>query len=103
MAKKAAQIKELSAITAKRVRISDQDSSAPGAPIVSPFSNSVLTEAISSQASGDEAITAVLESMLGKLSEEGDERSQMREFLNLMLDTDPTLKEEILAEITPSK
>ena len=103
MAKKATQIKELSAVTAKRVRVSESTASAPAAPITSPFSNAVLSEAAASQASGDEAITAVLESMLGKLSDEGDERSQMREFLNLMLDTDPTLKEEILAEITPSK
>jgi hypothetical protein len=103
MAKKATQIKELSAVTAQRVRVSDRNAGVADAPIASPFSNSVLAEAAASQSAGDEAITAVLESMLGKLSEEGDERAQMREFLNLMLDTDPTLKEELLAEITPSK
>lgn len=103
MAKKATLIKGLSAVTAKRVRISEQEAKTPAAPIVSPFSNSVLSEAAASQSSGDEAVTAVLESMLSRLSEQGDERSQLREFLTLMLDTDPTLKEEILAEITPSK
>lgn len=103
MAKKATQIKELSAVTARRVRVADDGAGVATSPITSPFSNSVLAEAAASQPSGDEAITAVLESMLGKLSEEGDERAQMREFLSLMLETDPTLKEEILAEITPSK
>jgi hypothetical protein len=45
----------------------------------------------------------LISSITEKLGDEGMEGSQMREFLSLILDTDPTLKAEILQGISLRK
>jgi hypothetical protein len=48
-------------------------------------------------------LEALLSSVTDKLGDQGVEKAQMHEFLSLILDTDPALKEEILRGIRVSK
>lgn len=53
--------------------------------------------------SEQEALNFLLSSITDKLGDQGVEKAQMHEFLSIILDTDPALKEEILRGIRVSK
>ncbi len=53
--------------------------------------------------SDKEALNYLLSSITDKLGDQGVEKAQLHEFLSLILDTDPALKEEILRGIRVSK
>jgi hypothetical protein len=53
--------------------------------------------------SEQEALECLLSSITDKLGDQGVEKAQLHEFLSLILDTDPALKEEILRGIRVSK
>lgn len=53
--------------------------------------------------SEDEALNVLLGRITDKLGHRGSEQAQMHEFLTLILDTDPSLKEELLREIVIRK
>lgn len=69
----------------------------------SSFADAVLTEASQALSSEEKALDVLVSCITDKLGGEGQERSQMHEFLTLMLETDPALKEEIMQEISPRK
>ncbi|MEN9846598.1 MAG: hypothetical protein RIS36_1745 [Pseudomonadota bacterium] len=50
-----------------------------------------------------EALNFLLSSITDKLGDQGVEKAQMHQFLSLILETDPALKEEILRGICFSK
>jgi hypothetical protein len=54
-------------------------------------------------ASEGQVLDSLLSRITDKLGDQGVEKAQMREFLSLILDTDPALKEEILRGIRVSK
>jgi hypothetical protein len=54
-------------------------------------------------ASEDQVLDTLLTRITDKLGDQGVEKGQMHEFLSLILDTDPALKEEILRGIRVSK
>jgi hypothetical protein len=54
-------------------------------------------------ASEDQVLDTLLMRITDKLGDQGVEKGQMHEFLSLILDTDPALKEEILRGIRVSK
>jgi len=58
----------------------------------SAFVDGVLTEASQAFSSETQALDFLVSSITDKLGAEGGERSQMLEFLNLILETDPALK-----------
>lgn len=53
--------------------------------------------------SEDQAIDFLLGSVVDKLSESPEDRAEMADFLGMLLDTDPELKEEILANVSIRK
>ena len=53
--------------------------------------------------SEEEALNVLLGRITDKLGHRGSEQAQMHEFLTLILDTDPSLKEELLREIVIRK
>jgi hypothetical protein len=53
--------------------------------------------------SEERVLESLLSSITDKLGDQGVGKAQMHEFLNLVLDTDPALKEEILRGIRPTK
>jgi len=53
--------------------------------------------------SEDQAIDFLLGSVVDKLSENPEDRADMADFLGMLLDTDPELKEEILANVAIRK
>ncbi|MEY4700213.1 MAG: hypothetical protein RL326_400 [Pseudomonadota bacterium] len=53
--------------------------------------------------SEDQAIDFLLGSVVDKLSENPEDRAEMADFLGMLLDTDPALKEEILANVSIRK
>jgi hypothetical protein len=53
--------------------------------------------------SEQEALNLLLGRITDKLGHRGSEQAQMHEFLTLILDTDPSLKEELLREIVIRK
>jgi len=53
--------------------------------------------------SEEQVLESLLSSITDKLGDQGVGKAQMHEFLNLILDTDPALKEEILRGIRPTK
>jgi hypothetical protein len=67
--------------------------------VTSSFADAVLSEASQALSSDEEALDFLVSSITDKLSGAGQGRSQMHEFLSLILETDPALKEEILQEI----
>jgi hypothetical protein len=71
--------------------------------VTSSFADAVLSEASQALSSEEKALDFLVASITDKLSGTGQERSQMHEFLSLILETDPALKEEILQEITLRK
>ena len=54
-------------------------------------------------ASEEEALNSLLSSITDTLGDHGGDKAHMHEFLSLILDTDPALKEEILRGIRVSK
>jgi hypothetical protein len=62
-------------------------------------------QVVPSQACGtdEEALNLLLGRITDKLGQRGSEQAQMHEFLTLILDTDPSLKEELLREIVIRK
>jgi|688.fasta_scaffold1346496_2 hypothetical protein len=67
------------------------------------FAQGVVSKAQGVWTSEEEALGCLISSITEKLGDEGMEGSQMREFLSLILDTDPTLKAEILQGISLRK
>ncbi len=53
--------------------------------------------------SEEEVLSSLLSSITDNLGDQGVEKAQLHEFLNLILDTDPALKEEILRGIRLTK
>ena len=53
--------------------------------------------------SDEQALSFFIESIADKLGEAGDDRAQMSEFLNLLLESDPVLREEILSGVSAGK
>lgn len=51
----------------------------------------------------DQAIDFLLGSVVDKLSDNPEDRADMADFLGMLLDTDPQLKEEILANVAIRK
>lgn len=51
----------------------------------------------------DQALEFLVGNIVEKLGEGSQERAEMADFLNLLLDTDPHLREEILAGVTIRK
>jgi hypothetical protein len=62
--------------------------------VAQKVSDTVATQVYSSE---EQALEVLLDSIVGKLSESPKERAEMEEFLKLIIDTDPALREEILA------
>lgn len=76
----------------------------PAQPKSQPqFAQNVIDEAQGVCGSGEEALSLLIANIADKLGEDGGEGAQMREFLSLILDTDPTLKEEILQGVSLRK
>jgi hypothetical protein len=67
------------------------------------FAQGVVSKAQGVWTSEEEALGCLISSITEKLGDEGMEGAQMREFLSLILDTDPTLKAEILQGISLRK
>ena len=53
--------------------------------------------------SEDQAIDFLLGNVVDKLSESPEDRAEMADFLGMLLDTDPALKEEILSNVSIRK
>lgn len=53
--------------------------------------------------SEEQALEFLVESMVQKLGDSTQEKADMADFLNLLLDTDPMLKEEILSGVNIRK
>ena len=70
---------------------------------LSPFAEQVLDEAKQCFSSEDEGLSFLVETIVDKLGEGSDDRSQMHEFHKLLLESDPLLREEILAGISVIK
>jgi hypothetical protein len=64
------------------------------------LSNRVSVEVGSSD---EQVLHTLMSNITEKLGDQGVAKAQMHEFLNLILDTDPALKEEILRGIRDSK
>ena len=69
-------------------------------PVEQNVSEKIATQVYSSE---DQALEVLVDSIVGKLSESPKERAEMEEFLKLIIDTDPALREEILASTTIRK
>ncbi|MEY4669877.1 MAG: hypothetical protein RL518_2576 [Pseudomonadota bacterium] len=102
MTKKATKLKEIATTSVKapgrgsRTSAPDGVSSADGASQL-PF---LTSEAYGSD---EQALHSLVSSITEKLGPQALERGQMHEFLSLILDTDPALKEEILKGIRERK
>jgi hypothetical protein len=70
---------------------------------ISPFADRLLTDVGLNAGSSNDALTFLVENIVDNLGEGGEEQTQMRDFLNLLLDTDPTLRDEILAGVSERK
>jgi hypothetical protein len=66
-------------------------------------SHKVEVEPVEACGSDEEALNVLLGRITDKLGHRGSEQAQMHEFLTLILDTDPSLKEELLREIVIRK
>jgi hypothetical protein len=53
--------------------------------------------------SEDQALELLVDSIVGKLSDTPKERAEMEQFLKMIIDTDPALRDEILASTTIRK
>lgn len=103
MTKKAIKSKELALGMTKRPKADPRKPSEQVDSFTSAFVDGVLTEASQAFSSETQALDFLVSSITDKLGAEGGERSQMLEFLNLILETDPSLKEEILDGISTRK
>jgi|GEM_PF-7081746 hypothetical protein len=77
-------------------------------PPTSPMCSDQISEisevlSVTGGASEGQVLDSLLSRITDKLGDQGVEKAQMREFLSLILDTDPALKEEILRGIRVSK
>ena len=66
----------------------------------SPAQSLAGTQVYSSE---EQAIEVLLENVVGRMADESQDQREMREFLSVILDTDPTLKQEILQATTIRK
>ena len=73
------------------------------APGVSPFAARMLEEISGKPGSPDSQLSALVESVAAHLGDKEMEKAQLNDFLTLLLDTDPTLKEEILSGLADLK
>lgn len=79
--------------------------SKPPAEAQSANDDIALDNGVSAKLAGseEEVLSSLLSSITDKLGDQGVEKAQMHEFLSLILDTDPALKEEILRGIRVPK
>lgn len=76
----------------------------PKAPNGVPVSSrKPRVEPLEAYGSEEEALNLLLGRITDKLGHRGSEQTQVHEFLTLILDTDPSLKEELLREIVIRK
>ena len=108
MAKRA--LKEaIKGLRSKSVRVgepalgADERGAVGGAPEVSPFAARMLEETIGKPGSPESQLSALVESVAAHLGDQEVEKTQLHDFLTLLLDTDPTLKEEILSGLADLK
>jgi hypothetical protein len=84
--------------------VADQPSSEPfnsqKGSAESPAQALIGTQVYSSE---EQALGVLLESVMGHLADAPESQEEMREFLSMVLDTDPVLKEEILQGVTIRK
>ncbi len=66
-------------------------------------SHKVQVDPVEACGSEEKALNVLLGRITDKLGHRGSEQAQMHEFLTLILDTDPSLKEELLREIVIRK
>jgi hypothetical protein len=69
----------------------------------SQFSRGVLAEAGQIFSSEEQALSFLLNSVTEKLGDVGLESSQLHEFLSLVLESDPQLREQILSGVSIRK
>lgn len=103
MTKKAIKTKDATLVVARPSQAVRKKESAPTEALRSTFVDAVLTEASQAFSSEQQALDFLVSSITDKLGSAEGERSQMHEFLNLILETDPSLKEEILQGIAIRK
>ena len=102
MTKKATKLKAIQSTPRRSTKCSMP--SVPAQPKSQPqFAQNVIDEAQGVSVSGEDALGLLISNITDKLGDQGVEGAQMREFLSLILDTDPTLKEEILQGISLRK
>lgn len=66
----------------------------------SPAQSLIGTQVYSSE---EQAIEVLLDNVVGRIADDSQDQREMREFLSVILDTDPTLKQEILQSTTIRK
>ena len=109
MTKKATQEKVIERKTTKRKSVTLFDDVRGEAPPVANEGSSAWAENVVDQASSqgfssdNEAIDFLLKSVIENLGDQAPDKAQLQEFLSLLLDTDPGLREEILAGISHRK
>lgn len=69
----------------------------------SALAESVLRELADKPGSPDSRLSLLVESVVAHLGEGDPDRAQLHDFLSLILDTDPSLKEELLAGLAQTK
>jgi hypothetical protein len=78
-----------------------QRTRAPASPepeVAPPFGPPIAV-----RGSEEEALQSLLSSVTDKLGDQGPDNAQLHDFLTLILETDPSLKEEILRGIRATK
>lgn len=74
---------------------------------VQDLSANMVVDAVESQgqlfSSEGQALELLVGSIVDKLSDGSKDKAEMADFLNLLIDTDPRLREEILAGVTIRK
>lgn len=103
MTKKAIKSKELTVSRSKLTKVETRSNPQSVEAFRSTFADAVLNETSQTFSAEDQALEFLVSSITSKLGAEGGEGAQMREFLNLILETDPSLKEDILDGISKRK
>jgi hypothetical protein len=102
MTKKALKIAEEKVVTRSIENVPSRTASRPtpkSLTIIDPDEEMARQEF----SSEDQAIDFLLGSVVDKLSDNPEDRADMADFLGMLLDTDPELKEEILANVAIRK
>jgi hypothetical protein len=102
MAKKATKTQEQQAASQFKGRLTNAPSTtlnSSARPVAREGGEQVVAEGMRKQvySSEQQALEVLVDSIVGKLSDTPEERAEMQDFLEMILDTDPMLREEILA------